>query len=432
MAGSSVKGLKKVSLTQQIIIALVAGLLVGILVGPAIAPIKLIGDIWMRLIMMSVAVLLLIAGATSVGRIRVDQLGKIGLKVIAYFVIWTVVAVVFGVAVALIMQPGSGMPDMELSTTIAPPPLTNAEIVLDFFPKNIVASLAAGNNLQVVVFALFLGVALSAHVAKTKNETMLEFLETFRDLLLQIVGYVIKLAPIGVFSLIAWVGGTMGLQVVLPLLRYLLAVFIATFLYMLFLIAYTSIKVKVSIGSLVKKLLPMSMIAAGTTSSAIAFPQQLKDTEEQLGVSRRINHLVNPLGLVLMSAGQAIFVALAAIMLMQFFNQDMSIGRILQVVVVGTLACMGTLTVPGGALVIFAGMMVPLGLPIEGLALIAGVDWFRGMITTAPQVAGDALIAMIIAKEEGEFNRDIYDGKIAFDPEIHVEQPTATEAVPAS
>lgn len=427
MANSSTKGLKKVSLTQQIIIALVLGLVVGILVGPPIAPIKLIGDIWMRLIMMSVAILLLIAGATAVGRIKSDQLGKIGLKVIAYFVIWTVVAVIFGIGVALIMQPGSGMPEMELSTTIAPPPLTTAEIVLDFFPKNIVASLAAGNNLQVVVFALFFGVALSAYTSKTKNETVLEFLETIRDLLLKVVGYVIKLAPIGVFSLIAWVGGTMGSQVLLPLLKYLLAVFIATFLYMLVLLIYTSVKVKVSIGSLVKKLLPMSIIAVGTTSSAIAFPQQLKDTEEELGVSRRINHLVNPLGLVLMSAGQAIFVALAAIMLMQFFNQDMSIGRILQVVVVGTLACMGTLTVPGGALVIFAGMMVPLGLPLEGLALIAGVDWFRGMITTAPQVAGDALIAMIVAKEEGEFNRDIYEGKVAFDPEIHSGQTSSNE-----
>ena len=144
---------------------------------------------------------------------------------------------------------------------------------------------------------------------------------------------------------------------------------------MVLMITYTSIKVKVSIGSLVKKLLPMSMIAAGTTSAAIAFPQQLKDTEEELGVSRKINHLVNPRGFVLMSAGQAIFVFLAAIMLMQFFNQDLSIGKILQVVVVGTLACMGTLTVPGGALVIFAGMMVPLAFtdPACGFILPAAV-----------------------------------------------------------
>ena len=149
MANSMASGKKKLDLTQQIIIALVGGLLVGILVGPAIAPIKLIGDIWMRLIMMSVAFLLLIAGATAVGRIKAGQLGKIGLKVIAYFIIWTVIAVIFGVAVALILQPGKGMPDMELATKIAPPALTTAQIVLDFFPKNIVEALAAGNNLQV-------------------------------------------------------------------------------------------------------------------------------------------------------------------------------------------------------------------------------------------------------------------------------------------
>jgi len=416
MASSTEKKKFKLSLTQQIIIALVAGLTVGILVGPGIAPIKLIGDIWMRLVMMSVAVLLLVAGATSVGNIKSHELGKVGGKVILYFIIFTLLAVVIGVATALILQPGKGMPEMELANTVSPPGLTLSEIVLDFFPKNLVASLAAGNNLQVVVFALFFGIALSTYTATHKDGKVLVLLEEFRDLLLKIIGMVIKLAPIGVFALIAWVGGTMGVQILVPLLKYLLGMFIAVFLYMLIFILYVSARLKVSVISLTKKLLPMSIIAATTTSAGIAFPQQLKDTEEQLGVSRRINHLVNPLGLVLMSAGQAIFVANAAVLLMQFFGQDVSLGRILQVVLVSTLACMGTLTVPGGALVIFAGMMVPLGIPIEGLALIAGVDWFRGMITTAPQVAGDALIAMLIAQEEGEFDRDVYDGKVAFDP----------------
>lgn len=415
MSNSIASGFKKLSLVQQVLIGMVLGLAVGILVGPGIAPIKVIGDIWMRLIMMSVAVLLFVAGATAVGRIQPHELGKLGLKVILWFIIATVGAVVIGVAVGLIMNPGKGMPQMDLVTSVKPPSLTTAQIILDFFPNNIVASLAAGNNLQVVIFALFLGVALSTYTAHTGNPLVLDLMEMVRDLLLKIVGYVIKLAPIGVFALIAWVGGTMGAQVLMPLLKYLLGMFIATFIYMLIFLVYTSVTVKVSMSSLIQKLLPMSIIAAGTTSAGIAFPQQLKDTEEKLGVSRRINHLVNPLGLVLNSGGQALFIALAAIMLMQFFNQDMSFGRILQVVVVSTLACMGTLTVPGGALVVFAGMMVPLGLPIEGIALIAGVDWFRGMITTVPNVAGDALIAMLVAKSEGEFDRDVYDGKVTFD-----------------
>lgn len=404
----------KLSLVQQILIAMVLGLVVGIIVGPGIAPIKVVGDIWMRLIMMSVAVLLFVASSTAVGRIQPHELGKLGLKVIFWFLIATVGAVIIGVAVGLILNPGKGVPEMEMVTSVKPPSLTTAQIILDFFPNNIVASLAAGNNLQVVIFALFLGVALSSHASSTGNSTVLELMETVRDLLLKIVGYVIKLAPIGVFALIAWVGGTMGAQVLMPLLKYLLGMFIATFIYMLLFLIYTAVVVKVSMSSLINKLLPMSIIAAGTTSAGIAFPQQLKDTEEKLGVSRRINYLVNPLGLVLNSGGQALFIALAAITLMQFFNQDMSFGRILQVVVVSTLACMGTLTVPGGALVVFAGMMVPLGLPVEGLALIAGVDWFRGMITTVPNVAGDALIALLVAKSEGEFDRDVYDGKVTF------------------
>jgi len=156
----------------------------------------------------------------------------------------------------------------------------------------------------------------------------------------------------------------------------------------------------------------MTLVAATTTSSAISLPTKMADSVNKLGVSERISNLVNPLGMVLNSAGQALFLSMASIMIAQFFQIEMTLGRSIQVITVSTLACMGTLAVPGGALVILASLMPTLGLPAEGIALIAGVDWFRGALTTIPNVDCDALVAMIIAKDEGELNYDIFNGKI--------------------
>ena len=163
----------------------------------------------------------------------------------------------------------------------------------------------------------------------------------------------------------------------------------------------------------------MSIIAFTTTSSAMSLPIQMSDTVTKLGVSKRISELVNPLGMVINSTGQALFLSVASIMLFQFFNIEITAARLIQTVVLSTLACMGTPAVPGGALVVLAGLMPSLGIPIEGLALIAGVDWFRGAITTVPNVAGDALVALIVAKGEDEFSRDVFDGKVV------IEDPTS-------
>lgn len=156
----------------------------------------------------------------------------------------------------------------------------------------------------------------------------------------------------------------------------------------------------------------MTVVAATATSSAISLPTKMNDSVNKLGVSERISGLVNPLGMVLNSTGQAMFLSLAAVLIAQFFHIDMPLPQMIQVVMLATLACMGTLAVPGGALAILAGLMPSLGLPLEGIAIIAGVDWFRGMITTIPNVDGDALVSLILAKDEGEFNRDVFDGKI--------------------
>ncbi|NLL36290.1 MAG: dicarboxylate/amino acid:cation symporter [Fretibacterium sp.] len=402
----------RLSLTHGILLATVLGMLVGYFVGPAIAPIKIFGDIFLRLIQMSVPLIILGAVTEAVGQINPKELGKLGFKLFLWFGISTVLAAALGLGLAFVIQPGVGLPPMETANPVQPPTQTITQVILNFFPVNIIDSMAKGSMIQVIVFAIVLGIALSFNMRDDGNPSLLNGLRLFNKSLLTMIKLVMKTAPLGIFSLMAWVSGSMGFAIIIPLAKYLGGIALATAIVMVVMIAITAAYVKVNPFKLAAKLGDMTLVAATTTSSAISLPIKMQDSENKLGVSKKISNLVNPLGMVLNSAGQALFLSMGSIMIAQFFHIEMPLPRAIQVVTISTLACMGTLAVPGGALVILASLMPTLGLPPEGIAILASVDWFRGMITTIPNVDCDALIALIIAKDEGEFNRDIFDGKI--------------------
>lgn len=402
----------KLSLTHSILIATVLGMIVGYLVGPAIAPIKIFGDIFLRLIQMSVPLIILGAVLEAVGQINPKELGKLGFKMFVWFSVSTVIAAVIGLALAFTIQPGVGLPPMETVNPVQPPTQTIAQVILNFFPVNIVDSMAKGSMIQVIVFAIVLGIAVSVNMRDDGDRSLLNGLRVFNKSLLTMIKVIMKTAPLGVFSLMAWVSGSLGFNIIIPLIKYLGGISLGVVIVMVLMIAITAAYVRVNPFKLAAKLGNMTLVAATTTSSAISLPVKMEDSENKLGVSKKISNLVNPLGMVLNSAGQAIFLSMGSIMIAQFFHIDMTLGRTIQVVAISTLACMGTLAVPGGALIILASLMPTLGLPAEGIAILASVDWFRGMITTIPNVDCDALIALIIAKGEGEFNRDVFDGKV--------------------
>ncbi|MGQ0286938.1 dicarboxylate/amino acid:cation symporter [Pasteurellaceae bacterium 22721_9_1] len=405
------------SLTNQILLATVIGLILGAVVGPQIEPIGSLGTIFLNLVMMGVPIVILGAVTEAVGQLSPSQLGKMGARLFTMFFLSTVIAAVIGVFFALVIQPGVGVNVEAANVNISGHGKSFTDIITSFFPKNIISALSRGDMMQVIIFALFFGVATSVYLDKTGDDKVLEFVKSLNKTILILIGFVMKIAPIGVGALMAKVAGATGLAVLLPLAKYLFTLFIATALIMLIYVLITAFYVKVSPIKLTQKVIPMSIMAATTTSSAMSLPIKMKDSEEKLGVSHRISNLVNPLGMVLNSAGQAVFLSIASIFIIQIYNIDIPFTGIIQIVALSTLACMGTLSVPGGALVIFASLMPSLGLPAEGVAFIAGIDWFRGMITTIPNVTGDALIATIIAKQEGEFNRDIFDGKV-----VHVKE----------
>ncbi|ERL24663.1 MULTISPECIES: dicarboxylate/amino acid:cation symporter [Jonquetella] len=349
----------KVSLTNQILIATVLGLVLGHFIGPAIAPIKVVGDIFLRLIQMSVPIIILGAVTEAVGSINPKDLGKLGFKIALWFLIPTLIAAALRLAIGYIIQPGVGLPAMQLEQTVQPYTQSITTIITNFFPTNIIDSMAKGSMIQVIVFAMMLGVAISLISAETGDTKILDFVKALNVAVLRIIKIVMKTAPLGVGALMAWVAGSLGFQIIVPLAKYLGGMLLGVAIIMVVMILFTAAYVQVNPLKLAAKLANMTVVAATTTSSAISLPTKMNDSVNKLGVSERISGLVNPLGMVLNSTGQAMFLSLAAVLIAQFFHIDMPLPQMIQVVMLATLACMGTLAVPGGALVILPGSCRP-------------------------------------------------------------------------
>lgn len=404
------------SMTNQIMIAMILGMIIGLLVGPAIAPIKVLGDIFLRLIQMSVVVLIMGAVIEAVGSLDPRELGRLGGKMFAWFMGSTLFAAAFGILGGYLIKPGQGL-NIELASDYAvrTADQTIPEMITNFFPTNIIESMASGNMIQVIVFALLFGLAISFIVKDNPNNTLLKVIVDFNEVILQVVKFVMKMAPIGIFALLAWVTGTIGVKVILPLVKFLLVFAVCAILHLIFVVFVSSAYVRANPLLLFKKLRKMTIMAFTTTSSAITLPTKMEDSENKLGVSKRISNLVNPLGMALNSNGLSMYLALACITLAQFYGQNLSLGTIIQVVVLSTLACLGTVVVPGGGLVALAIVVPAIGLPPESIALLAGIDWFSGMFRTVLNVDIDALVSMLIAHDENELDRSILENPVVTD-----------------
>lgn len=403
--------MKKINMTNKIMIAMIGGMILGLIVGPAIAPIKVLGDIFLRLIQMSVVVLIMGAVIEAVGSLDPKELGKLGGKIFSWFMGLTALAGAVGIALGYIIKPGAGL-NMDMgTTTITASQQTISEMIVGFFPTNIIDAMAKANMIQAIIFSVLFGLSLSVIGKQKGDNVVLNFVREFNVVILNVVKMVMNLAPIGIFALLAWVTGTIGIKVIIPLAKFLGAMAIGSIGYLIFTIVLTAFYCKVNPVQLAKKLWKMTVVAFTTTSSAITLPTKMEDSEIKLGVSKRISRLVNPLGMALNSNGLSLYLSLACITLAQFYGMEMSVAQIIKIVVLSTLACLGTVVVPGGGLVALATVLPAMGLPPESIALLAGIDWFSGMFRTVLNVDVDALVAMIIAADEKELDYDIFNGK---------------------
>ncbi len=407
--------LRRMQLHTQILIGLLLGAVAGPVLGDVAVRIKPLGDAFINLLIMVVVPLVmasLIVGTASLGDLR--KLGRIGLKTVGYYVVATALAVALGLVAGQVFDPGAGMDadvkarmlsdyagvTQEQLARVAEKP-SIAELLVRIIPRNPFQAMAETNFLQIIFFALLFGVALTI-LSEQRRKPVVDVLESVNDAMIVLVKLVMKVAPIGVFALIAAVSAQFGYGVLLTLLKYVV-VTIGTMV--LFTVSFYPMSLYLSGMSpafFFKRFYEVMVFAFSTSSSNATLPINLQVTEEELGVSNDVAAFVLPLGATVNMNGTAIYQGVSTIFIAQVFGIGLSAGDLLTVVLTATLASIGAAGVPGIGMVTLTIVLTQLGIPLEGIALVVGVERILDMTRTAVNVTGDTACAIWVAKTEGE------------------------------
>lgn len=396
---------RKISLSIQIFIALILGVIVGVLLQnrPEIANtfIKPFGTVFLNLIKLVIVPLVfssIVVGTADIGDL--SKLGKIGLKTFIFFMVTTVFAIIIGLFFANIFHVGGGftLPASELKYEAkqAPSFLTT---LFGIIPANPLQSLVKGDMLQIIVFAIIFGGGLLA--GGEKCQLVIRFFDGVADSMYAVTNGVMKLAPIGVFGLITPVIAVNGLEVLLPLLRVIFVVYFACIIHVL--ITYsTAIKFlgKMNLKKFFKEAFAPWLVAFTTSSSSGTLPLSMETAETKLGVPKSICSFVLPLGTTINMDGTAIYQGVCALFIAQVYGISLSLSQQLTIILTATLASIGTAGVPGGGMIMLAMVLQGVGLPVEGIALVAGIDRILDMIRTSINVLGNIGCCVVIARSE--------------------------------
>ena len=423
------------NLTRRILIAMVAAILLGklshdLLAAPDISTslhfvlhdlladglFALIGKIFVASLKLMVVPIVFVSLVCGVANLT-DQstLGRMSIKTIALYMITTSVAISMALFFANLIDPGKGAAMTSDSSFSPPESIPFLEVVANIFPTNPVAAMAEGNMLQVIVFAILIGMAIARagihgeHIAKTFND--------WNEVLMRLVTMLMNLAPYGVFSLLFSLFAAKGLGPIEELITYMLTV--VTVLLIHGLVVY-SLFLKVLTGLspalFLRKLWPVQIFAFSSASSSATLPVTMRNVEQQLGVNKRVSSFVLPLGATINMDGTAIMQGVATVFIAQAFSVGLGWEDYLMVIATATLASIGTAGVPGVGLITLSMVLGQVGLPVEGIALIIGVDRLLDMIRTAVNVTGDAMVATVVAKSENDLDTDMYNAAPA---EVH-------------
>lgn len=407
------------SLTTKIFIGMVTGMIVG-LVYPPIANLKVVGDIFIRLIQVVIVPLVFSVLVVSMASIDLRSFGRLGVKVFFFYTATTVVASILGVVLANIMQPGVGLDPTVLSKLTAPKPVSPpplAEIFLNMVPVNIVDAAGKGTMIQIVVFAIFFGLIIGA-VGK-KAEPVRVLLEGLYQIMVKMVWAIMEIAPYGVFALMAWLTGVTGFKALLPLAKYILATIIGvTFQTVIVVSIFVLLIARVNPWQFYKRSLDYMMVAFTTRSSAASLPIALQVAEQKLGIHPRIAGFALPLGSVMNQDGSAIWWPLAAMFIAQLYGIPITLEQQIYLVVLVNLIGLGSTGIPSGGIILLAMILTGMGWPVEGIALIIGVDVIPDMFRTTLNVIDDLSGAlMVAATEKGMLRRDILSGERELSPD---------------
>ncbi|MBM6619643.1 dicarboxylate/amino acid:cation symporter [Bacillus suaedaesalsae] len=398
-------------LTRNIIIALILGLLLGFVFNffapdffaDYLNPYILypLGTLFLNLIKMLVVPLVLISitlGVAGLGDPK--KLGRIGAKTIGFFLVTTTVAIVLAIAVGYIMKPGaSGNFDTSNAQFEAAEAPSFVDTLLAIIPTNPIDAMSTGNMLQIITFAVFIGLALAVLGDKTKG--ILNLFEQANEVMMYLVHLVMKLAPAGAFALIASAVGKQGWDAFQVMGLYFIAVLVALLIHVV--VAYgglVSFLGKMNPWKFFKGFTPAMSVAFSTSSSSATLPVSMETAQNNLGVPKSVSSFVQPLGATINMDGTAIMQGVATVFIAQVYGVDLTMSQLLMVVLTAVLASIGTAGVPGVGLIMLAMVLKAVNLPVEGIALIIGIDRLLDMTRTAVNITGDAACAVIVAKSE--------------------------------
>ncbi|RTZ18109.1 dicarboxylate/amino acid:cation symporter [Vibrio aquaticus] len=430
---------KPMSLTGRVILGMVAGILTGFAIRSLFADNGFVdayivnglfevgGQIFVASLKMLVVPLVFVSLVCGTSSLKdLSTLGRMGGKTIAFYVATTAVAITLALTMGNLFQPGAGADLTAASSFKSTDAPSLGQVIIDMFPTNPISAMAEGKTLQVIVFAVLFGIAISA--AGKPGERIAAFFSDLNEVIMKLVAILMNLAPYGVFFLMAKLFTGLGLSAIVNLAEYFLV--LAGTLLLHGLVTY-SVMLKGFTGlspiTFLKKMEDAIMFAFSTASSNATIPVTMETAKNRMGVENRVSSFTVPLGATVNMDGTAIMQGVATAFIAQAFNIDLTMGDYLMVIMTATLASIGTAGVPGVGLVMLAMVLNQVGLPLEGIALIMGVDRLLDMIRTAVNITGDSAVTIIVAKSEGAFDENRFNDPMAgvAEEEVHLKQHQA-------
>lgn len=393
----------------KILIGLVLGVIAGLVLGQQIDFLERIGKGFIDLLKMLVGLIVFSSLVTGMCHISdPKKLGRIGMRTLAFYAVTTIIAIAFGLILVFIMKPGT-----ELGLAIPPQSISSLQGVgiLDFLfsiiPSNPFAAFAEGNVLQIIVFAIFFAFAIT--LSGEKGKIVLSFFESLSEVMYSLTHFIMKLAPYGVFALIATAVGSVGIKVILPLMKFLLCNYIASLLQILFVFCVAlKFLIKLEVGPFFKGMKDAIVLAFTTSSSSATLPVSLECARRHLGISPDISGFVLSLGSTINMNGAAIGQAISAIFIAQAYGIAITWVKVAILIFVSLVSAIGAAGIPGTGIVMLSVVLNAMGLPLEGIALVAGVDRLREMVSSVVNILGDAVAAVFIAKYEKQIDEKQY------------------------
>lgn len=411
------------NLTVRILVGMIAGFVLGVL----IKQLDLGADHWLytlvvngvidaggrifiaslQLMVVPLVLVSLICGAASLG--NTGNMGRVGGKAIGLYLATTAIAITIALCLALLVDPGMipGEPPQDVTYQPAEP-RSIEDTLVGIFPTNPVAAMAEGNMLQIIVFAILFGVAVS-HAGEA-GARLIGFFEDVNEVLMRLITILIRFAPIGVFCLMMRLFATEGFDEIYKLLRYFFTVIAALAIHVsLVYPLLLTLLARVNPLTFLRKMREPMLVAFSTASSGATLPVTLRTVEHRLGVKNEVAAFSIPLGATINMDGTAIMQGVATVFIAQFYEVGLDVSDYLMVILTATMASIGTAGVPGVGLIMLTMVLTQVGLPVEGVMLIIGVDRLLDMLRTAVNVTGDAMVATVVARTEDDMDMAVFE-----------------------